>query len=126
MEMTDAITSLKALAHETRLALYRQLVQAGPAGLAVGALAAALRVPDSTLSAHLNVLRAAGLVLDAREGRVIRCRADYARMEVLLDYLSENCCAGAATCAPRRPCKPTSVTHRSKPRETLPRARQRR
>ena len=114
MEMTDAITSLKALAHETRLALYRQLVQACPAGLAVGALAAALRVPDSTLSAHLNVLRAAGLVLDAREGRVIRCRADYARMEVLLDYLSENCCAGATGCAQTPRCSPSAAKRQSR------------
>ena len=126
MELIESLAALKALAHPTRLGLYRALVQAGSQGLPVGALADQLAVPGSTLSAHLRVLRAAGLVLDAREGRVIRCRADYMRMDALLAYLTENCCAGAASCVPRPACKHASATTRPPRHETLPRARRRR
>ena len=125
MELKESAAALKALAQDTRLALYRLLVQAGPEGLPVGELAARLRVPDSTLSAHLRVLRTAGLVRDERRGRVIRCHADFARMDALLAFLTENCCAGAIACAAPVLCKPLP-----KPgvecHETLPRARQRR
>ena len=76
--------------------------------MAVGALGERLGLPGATLSNHLNVLRAAGLVRDSREGRMIRCRADYARMDALLAYLTENCCAGdASACAPAVVCAPT-------------------
>ena len=125
MELNESITALKALAQDTRLALYRMLVQAGPEGLSVGALAARLRVPDSTLSAHLRVLRAAGLVRDERRGRVIQCRADFAHMDALLAYLTENCCADAGACAIPAACKPQSAS-RANRHETLPRTRQRR
>ena len=101
MNMPDALCALSALSQETRLVAFRRLVQAGRAGLSVGELREGLDVPPATLSAHLNVLRAAGLVHDEREGRVIRVRADYARMDGLLAYLTENCCAGdAASCLP--------------------------
>ena len=93
--------------HETRLAAFRALVQAGPDGLAVGELRERLDTPAATLTAHLNVLRAAGLVTDQREGRVIRVRADYARMNALIAYLTENCCAGSGTCGPVATCKPS-------------------
>lgn len=108
MNTSTALESLKALAQEHRLALYRLLVQAGGEGMAVGALGERLGLPGATLSNHLNVLRAAGLVRDVREGRVIRCRADYARMDALLAYLTENCCAGdRAACVPVAACTPT-------------------
>lgn len=106
MEFKAALTALSALGHETRLAAFRQLVQAGPEGLSVGELRARLDLPPATLTAHLNVLRAAGLVLDEREGRVIRLRADYAQMDALIGYLTENCCAGSASCGPVPTCKP--------------------
>jgi ArsR family transcriptional regulator, arsenate/arsenite/antimonite-responsive transcriptional repressor len=99
METADALAALSALSHETRLLAFRELVQAGPPGLSVGELRERLDVPPATLSAYLNTLRAAGLVDDTREGRVIRVRAAYARMEGLLAYLTENCCGGAP-CAP--------------------------
>jgi len=105
MDNAKAVTALSALSHESRLAAYRQLVQAGSPGLAVGELRDRLELPPATLSAHLNVLRAAGLVDDEREGRVIRIRANYARMNALLAFLTENCCAGDASCAPAA-CKP--------------------
>ena len=94
MDTQTALAALNALSHATRLAAYRQLVQAGPEGLSVGDLRDRLDVPPATLTAHLNILRAAGLVADEREGRVIRVRADYARMDALLGYLTENCCSG--------------------------------
>lgn len=100
METTTALGALGALSHESRLAAFRQLVQAGPGGLSVGELRERLALPPATLTAHLNVLRAAALVEDQREGRVIRVRANYQRMNELLGYLTENCCAGAADCGP--------------------------
>lgn len=108
METNAALSALRALGHETRLAAFRRLVQAGPAGMPVGELRERLELPAATLSAHLNVLRAAGLVRDARDGRVIRVSADYARMDALLAYLTENCCAGDDACAPVIACPPRS------------------
>ncbi|HMB43129.1 MAG TPA: metalloregulator ArsR/SmtB family transcription factor [Luteimonas sp.] len=107
MESAAALLTLAALGHDTRLAAFRQLVQAGPDGLSVGALRDVLGVPPATLSAHLNILRAADLVQDEREGRVIRVRANYSRMNALLAYLTENCCAGATACGPTTICIPT-------------------
>lgn len=104
MQTAPALQALRALAHDTRLAAFRQLVQAGPDGLAVGELRERLELPAATLTAHLNLLRAAGLVDDTREGRVIRLRANYARIDALLGYLTENCCAGAVDCLPRSGC----------------------
>ena len=100
MNVSTATAALNALSHETRLAAFRHLVQAGHDGLPVGALRALLAVPGATLTAHLNILRQADLVTDEREGRVIRLRANYGRMDALLAYLTENCCAGAAGCGP--------------------------
>jgi DNA-binding transcriptional ArsR family regulator len=105
MKTEQALDALRALGHESRLAAFRALIVAGPDGLPVGALRERLDLPPATLSAHLNVLRAAGLVADQREGRVIRVRAEYPRMNALVDYLTENCCAGAP-CAPQAACKP--------------------
>jgi ArsR family transcriptional regulator len=111
MESTKIVASLRALAHERRLAAFRALVEAGQDGMAVGALRDLLQLAPATLTAHLNVLRAAGLVVDRREGRVIRLRADYARMYALIGYLTDNCCGGVS-------CKPASakpVRARAKP-----------
>ena len=107
MDTNTALAALRALGHESRLAAFRQLVQAGPDGLSVGELRDHLDLPPATLSAHLNVLRAAGLVDDEREGRVIRVRANYPQMITLLAYLTENCCAGTADRGPASTCAPT-------------------
>ena len=105
--MSSSLACLSALGHESRLRAFRRLVEAGPDGLPVGDLREHLDLPPATLSAHLNVLRAAGLVLDQREGRVIRVRANYERMNALIAYLTENCCAGSADCIPgQSTCKP--------------------
>ena len=99
MMTPDALAALRALGQEHRLAAFRALVEAGSDGLAVGELRELLDIPAATLTAHLNVLRSAGLVGDVREGRVIRVRADYGRMNGLISYLTENCCAGTGCAA---------------------------
>jgi len=105
--MPDALLALSALGHETRLSAFRLLVRAGHAGMPVGDLRDRLDIPSATLSAHLNTLRAAKLVTNEREGRVIRVRADYTQMNSLLGYLTENCCIDDATsCDPGSACKP--------------------
>jgi len=102
MEMTEAISALGALAHETRLQIFRALVQAGPAGVGAGDLARKLDVPPPTLSFHLRDLTQAGLATPARDGRAVRYAADFAAMNALVGYLTENCCAGnPAACAPQ-------------------------
>ncbi|MGH8118478.1 MAG: ArsR/SmtB family transcription factor [Rhodanobacteraceae bacterium] len=122
MKQQAVVEALKALAHDTRLAAYRLLVKAGPDGLAVGEISDRLKLPAPTLTSHLNVLRHAGLVRDVREGRSIRCRADYARMNALLAFLTENCCGSdASSCSPV--CTPLPNGDHS--HETLPRTRQR-
>lgn len=107
MHHAAAVDALSALAQSTRLAAFRALVEAGADGLIVGELRDRLDVPPATLSAHLNVLRAAALVADVREGRVIRVRADFSRMDALLAYLTDNCCAGDGCLASRPPACPS-------------------
>ena len=102
MEAPEAVTALSALAQEHRLALFRLLVQAGAEGMAAGALAERLGIPNSSLSFHLAGLARAGLIGQERQGRSLVYRADYGRMNDLLSYLMENCCAGA-DCAPATP-----------------------
>ncbi|MEO8673539.1 MAG: metalloregulator ArsR/SmtB family transcription factor [Tahibacter sp.] len=106
MDSRTAVSALNALSHETRLAAFRQLVQTGPDGLPVGELRELLDLPAATLTAHLNVLRIAGLVSDQREGRVIRVRANYQEIDALIAYLTENCCAGVSACSPVPNCSP--------------------
>ena len=72
----------------------------------VGELRDDMGLPAATLTAHLNVLRRALLVTDQREGRVIRVRANYERMNDLIAYLTENCCSGSGACGPVPACKP--------------------
>lgn len=116
MELKTAVAALGALAHTSRLAVYRLLVQAGPKGLAVGDLKARTRIPAATLTHHLHTLRRAGLVDDTRDGRSIVCRADYTRMNGLLEFLTENCCGDPSACAPAASCKPTNPKSRRKMR----------
>ncbi len=96
---TETIIALGALAHEHRLAVFRLLVQAGPAGRAAGAIAEALNLPASSLSFHLAHLSRAGLLSVTRVGRSLIYAADFARMRALIDFLTDNCCGGAACAA---------------------------
>ena len=94
MEINDAIGALTALGQETRLAIFRLLVAHEPDGLAAGEIAVALDVLPNTLSANLAILARAGLVTSAREGRSIRYRADLAAMDMLIGFLTRDCCGG--------------------------------
>jgi DNA-binding transcriptional ArsR family regulator len=121
METTQAIQALSALAQGTRLAVFRLLVQAGPAGLAAGAIGEKLDLAPATLSFHLAGLTRAGLARSRQEGRFVIYRADFQNMNGLVAYLTENCCAGAA-CAPAE-CQPE--TAKGTQHETPSRARRR-
>ena len=96
MEINIAIKALAALAHETRLVIFRMLVQAGGSGLAPGQLVKELRIPNATLSFHLKELTNAELIVARQESRFIYYSANFATMNALLSYLTENCCAGTS------------------------------
>jgi ArsR family transcriptional regulator, arsenate/arsenite/antimonite-responsive transcriptional repressor len=100
METTQAVTALAALAHQSRLSIFRLLVEAGPEGMAAGAIGDKLKVPPATLSFHLANLANAGLVRSRQDGRFVIYSTDFANMNALVAYLTENCCSGASTCAP--------------------------
>lgn len=99
MNADDAVAALSALANEHRLAVFRLLVQAGPEGRPAGALAVALGIPASSLSFHLAHLTRAGLIKQRRESRSLIYAADFAAMNGLVGFLTENCCGGAS-CTP--------------------------
>ncbi len=94
MNQSTALDALSALSQETRLDVFRLLVQEGPTGLAAGEIAKRLGVLQNTMSAHLGILARAGLVRGVRDGRMIRYCADYDVMRSLIHYLLEDCCAG--------------------------------
>ena len=96
MNLHQAARCLEKLGNPTRLEIYRLLVRAGPEGLAVGALQKHLDVPASTLSHHLSHLVNGDLVRQEREGRVLRCTANYDLMDQALGFLTEECCRGVA------------------------------
>jgi ArsR family transcriptional regulator len=96
MEKQIAIAALAALAQETRLDVFRLLVQAGPEGMPAGAIGAALELPSATLSFHLKELRSAGLVRCERDGRTRVYSPDFPAMQELLRFLTANCCQGTA------------------------------
>jgi len=109
MKKPEAVAALAALAQDSRLDVYRLLVQSGPDGLPAGDVAAALEIAPNTLTFHFDRLRDAGLVTVRRDGRSMIYAAQYERMNALLGYLTENCCQGRAeACAPAV-CKPKSM-----------------
>lgn len=111
LDLSIAASALAALGHETRLAVFRLLVEAGEGGLQPGRIADALKLPSSSLSFHLMHLQHAGLVSHRREGRGLIYTTRYDVMEALIGYLQENCCRGVSgECAtpsarPRKPAK---------------------
>ena len=101
MKLNSAVEKLGALAQESRLSVFRLLVQAGAEGMSAGDLAARLELPNPTLSFHLSQLKGAGLVQCRRESRSLIYTANYAAMNDLLAFLTDNCCGGQAElCAP--------------------------
>jgi DNA-binding transcriptional ArsR family regulator len=99
MKIEAAVRSLAALAQDSRLQVFRLLVQAGPEGLPAGEIAERLGVPPSTLSFHMKALNHAGLVGSRHESRFVYYSANFEAMNALLGYLSDNCCGGRS-CAP--------------------------
>ena len=95
MEIKEATLALAALGQTTRLSIYRRLVEAGHDGSSPGELAEHLSPPGATLSFHLKELVNAGLVTQERISRNLIYRADFGQMGGVLEYLTENCCAGA-------------------------------
>ena len=107
METKQVIEALSALAQETRLAIYRLLVARGPQGMGAGEIAEALSVPASSLSFHLAHLSRAGLLTQRRASRSLIYAVDFAGMNALMGYLTENCCGGdLSQCAPAVNCEP--------------------
>lgn len=108
METTEAVNALAALAQDTRLDIFRLLVQQGTSGLAAGEIAEQLGVSPATLSFHLKELAHAKLVTSRQDGRFVFYSAHFGSMNRLLAFLTENCCAadggacapGTAACAP--------------------------
>jgi ArsR family transcriptional regulator, arsenate/arsenite/antimonite-responsive transcriptional repressor len=114
MEPNTIVAALAALAQETRLEVYRLLVQAGPGGLPAGSIGAKLSLPLPTLSFHLAQLKHAGLVAARRQGRSIIYAANYGAMNDLIAYLTENCCGGAS-CLPSPPQEKEGVPRHEAP-----------
>jgi DNA-binding transcriptional ArsR family regulator len=103
MKTPDAVRALAALAQDSRLAVYRLLVEQGQSGLPAGAIAERLDIPSATLSFHLKELAQARLVSARQDGRFIFYAASFDRMNELIGFLTENCCQGSGcvvACAP--------------------------
>jgi len=94
MEIKDAVAALAALAQETRLSIYRLLVEAGPDGVSAGRIGETLEIPGATLSFHLKELARAGLISSRQEKQFIYYAADFESMAELITFLMKNCCQG--------------------------------
>jgi DNA-binding transcriptional ArsR family regulator len=124
MDKKAVLSALSALSQETRLDVFRLLVQAGPDGLPAGAIAEALGVAPNTLSFHLAQLNHAGLLAQRRESRSLIYSAEYSHMNALMGFLMENCCglpANAAACGPV--CATAPEAANSEPTASSPRRR---
>ncbi|MYM80642.1 metalloregulator ArsR/SmtB family transcription factor [Duganella sp. FT50W] len=99
MNTKQTLAALAALAQESRLAVFRLLVQTGPEGLAASKIGERLAIAPSSLSFHLKELSHAGLIASRQQGRFVIYSADIAAMNGLINFLTENCCGGV-------PCKP--------------------
>jgi DNA-binding transcriptional ArsR family regulator len=108
MKSTEVVTALGALAQETRLAIFRELVKRGPEGYTPGELMEKLEIPGATLSFHLKELQRAELVSSSREGRFLNYSANFETMNGVIGFLNENCCSLAGdACATQ--CKPATA-----------------
>ena len=107
MNTKSAVLLLSSIAQEARLDIFRLLVQAGSDGMAAGVIGEKLQIPPSTLSFHLKELSISGLIKSRQVSRFIFYSANYEVMNGLLAYLTENCCAGNASCCPDVTCDET-------------------
>ncbi len=114
MEKVDALAALSGLSHETRLDIFRLLVEAGPGGISAGRIGERLDLAPATLSFHLSHLKHAGLVDAERNGRSLIYSADFERVRTLVAYLTENCCEGHPASCGLPECEPASVAARAK------------
>lgn len=121
MDSPTAVQSLSALGHDTRLAVYRMLVETGPEGLPAGVIAERLGMPPSSLTFHLQMLHRAGLTTQRRASRQIIYAADYGAMHALLGFLTENCCGGGSA-AWTPACCPAEGAEEAAPPETTRRS----
>jgi len=132
METKTAVNALAALAQDTRLAVYRLLVEAGPAGVPAGGIATRLGIAAPTLSFHLKELAHAGLVEAESQGRFVVYRADFRAMNALVGFLTENCCRASGGCdnecapAARKSSGPAVQPRRPRPATRLAPATSRR
>ncbi|NUA30533.1 ArsR/SmtB family transcription factor [Cupriavidus basilensis] len=117
MNSDTAVKALAALAQQSRLAIFRLLVQAGPAGMHAGRIGEALGLPPATLSFHLKELANAGLVASRQEGRNVIYQARYVRMNELLGFLMAHCCEGdpKGCDVPSFACKPKRAARTKAP-----------
>jgi DNA-binding transcriptional ArsR family regulator len=120
MEAKSAVAALAALAQETRLSVFRLLVEAGPEGVPVGVVGKVLKVPGATLSFHLKELSHAGLVTSRQESRFIYYAVNFEHMAALMSFLTQNCCEGmpqecitVVETALGRCCAPSSTKRKS-------------
>lgn len=112
MEIKNASERLAALGHESRLSIFRLLVEAGPEGVNASAIGECLEMAPATLSFHLAHLSRAGLVQARKDGRFIHYSADYTTMDELIAFLTHNCCKGAACLPKTESCKTTEKRRR--------------
>jgi ArsR family transcriptional regulator len=126
MKKLDVLSALTALAQESRLDVFRLLVQAGAEGMPAGQIGERLGLPSATLSFHLNHLKQSGLIKCRRESRSLIYTAEYTVMNGLLAYLTENCCQGDPTACGIAVCNPIAVSKGTTRHEAHARARVRR
>jgi DNA-binding transcriptional ArsR family regulator len=114
MESQEAVVALEALAQDSRLGIFRLLVEAGREGLPAGRIAERMRLPGPTLSFHLAQLKRAGLISCRREGTSLIYSAEFDAMNSLVGFMTENCCGGdAAQCMPVRKPVPSKRKRRA-------------
>ncbi|MGY2488189.1 ArsR/SmtB family transcription factor [Cupriavidus sp. CP313] len=114
MKNENAVAALAALAQDSRLAIFRLLVQAGLDGVSAGRIREALGVPPATLSFHLKELVHAGLIKNTQEGKFVIYRAQFDKMNELIAFLMEHCCEGhpEACGVANAECKPVAAKRR--------------
>ena len=113
MKTATVISALSALAHDHRLAIYRLLVEQGPAGLPAGAIGERMGLVPSSLTFHLQSLQRAGLISQLRASRQLIYSADFGAMKELVGYLTDKCCSAGGACAPEfKPARPARPARR--------------